>query len=207
MSFFKQLIAVLALLCATYAQAEVVAGKDYKILSTPQPTSSGNKIEVLEFFFYECSHCEHLYGPLNAWEKKKPKDVDLQFIPVVFRESSEPMARTYFALDSLGQSQRLHGEIFKALHVDNRDLHDEESISKFVGEHGVDRSKFDSAYNSFAVAGKLSQSSRMVLNYRIEGTPTIAVDGKYIITGLQPEETVRVLKEVIEVARKERSKH
>jgi protein dithiol oxidoreductase (disulfide-forming) len=207
MSFFKQLIAVLALLCATYAQAEVVAGKDYKILNIPQPTSSGTKIEVLEFFFYECPHCEHLYGPLSAWEKKKPKDVDLQFVPVIFRDSSEPMARTYYALESLGQIKRLHGEIFKALHVDHQELIGEEMISKFVGEHGVDRAKFDAAYNSFAVGNKINQSNQMVVNYRISGTPTIVVDGKYVISELQPEETVRVLKEVIEIARKERSKH
>jgi thiol:disulfide interchange protein DsbA len=207
MRVFRQLIAVLALLCATYAQAEVVAGKDYKLLNPPQPASAGNKVEVLEFFFYECSHCDHLRGPLSAWEKKKPKDVDLQYVPVIFRESSEPMARTFYALEGLGQQKRLHDALFDAWHVQNIDLSDEAKIAAFVAKHGVDSAKFSAAYNSFAVVSKLNRSNEMVRNYHVNGTPTISVDGKYIISELGPEEMIRVLNEVVQIARKERSKH
>ena len=205
MRLFKQLLAVLALLCASYAQAEVVAGKDYKLLNPPQPIS-GKKIEVLEFFFYQCPHCEHLRGPLDAWEKKKPKDVELQYVPVVFRESAEPMARTFYALEALGQQKRLHDALFDAWHVQNIDLSDEAKITEFVVKHGVDRAKFGAAYNSFSIGSKLNRSNQMVSSYRVMGTPTIAVDGKYIISELGPEEMIRVLDEVIQIARKERNK-
>lgn len=206
MRFFKHLFALLALLCATQVYAEVVAGRDYKLLNQPQPTASGKKIEVLEFFFYGCSHCYHLHPLISAWEKKKPKDVELQYVPVVFNESWEPMARTYYALEALGQRKQLHDALFEAWNVQNIDLSDEAKITEFVAKHGVDPAKFDAAYNSFSLQSKIARSNQMVQSFDVRGTPTIAVDGKYIITGLLPEETIRVLNEVIQIARKERNK-
>jgi thiol:disulfide interchange protein DsbA len=207
MSFFRQLIAVLALLCATYAQADVTAGKEYTLLSNPQPVASGKKIEVLEFFFYGCSHCYHLHPLLTSWEQKMPKDVELQYVPTVFNESWEPMAHTYYALETLGQRKQLHDALFTAWNVQNIDLSDQAKITEFVGKHGVDRSKFDAEYNSFSVSSKIARSNQLVQIYGIRGTPTLIVDGKYSITGLMPEETIRVLNEVIKIARKDRSKH
>jgi thiol:disulfide interchange protein DsbA len=206
MSFFKRMFAVLALLCATYAHAEVVAGRDYKLLNPPQPTARGNKVEVLEFFFYGCSHCYHLHPVISAWEKKKPKDVELQYVPVIFNDSWEPMARTFYALETLGQLKQLHDALFLAWNVQNIDLSDEARISDFVAKHGVDRAKFGAAYNSFSMSSKIARSNQLVQGFGVRGTPTIAVDGKYIITGLQPEETISVLDEVIKIARRERNK-
>ena len=205
MRFIRHILAALALLCAAQAHAEVVAGRDYKLLNPPQPTAS-KKIEVLEFFFYGCSHCYHLHPLLDAWDRKKPKDVELQYVPVVFHESAEPMARAFYALEALGQRGRLHDALFKALNVQGLDLRDEESITGFVAQHGVDAAKFGAAYNSFSMSSRIARSNQMVQGYAVRGTPTIAVDGKYVISGLLPEETIRVLDEVIKIARKERSK-
>jgi protein dithiol oxidoreductase (disulfide-forming) len=206
MGFFKQLIAVLALLCATCAQAEVMVGKDYNILGQPQPVASGNKIEVLEFFSYSCSHCYHLHPLLSAWEKKMPKDVALQYVPVVFGASQEPMAHAFYALEMLGKIGQLHDPLFVAWNVTGVDLSDEEKIAEFVAKHGVDRKKFSAEFNSFSVSSKVARSNQWVLRYGIRGTPTMIVDGKYVITNLHPEDTIRVLDEVIKIARKERSK-
>lgn len=205
MGMIKQLFAVLTLLCAVSAQAEVVAGRDYKVLSQPQPVSSSGKIEVIEFFFYECSHCDDMHGPLAAWEKQKPRDVELQMVPVIFRDTLEPMARAYYALEAMGEIKRLHKLFFDAMHRNGITLRDEAAIADFVAKNGVDRAKFSAAYNSFSIGSKLNRSNQLVSNFRVMGTPTIAVDGKYIITGLHPADAIRVLDEVIKIARKERS--
>jgi thiol:disulfide interchange protein DsbA len=202
----RQLFAVLALLCASVVQAGDFGGTGYKVMNPPQPVSSGNKVEVIEFFFYECSHCDDLHGPLAKWEKSKPKDVELQMVPVIFRESLEPLARAYYALESMGEIKRLHNAFFDAMHRKGVDLRDEAKITDFVAKNGVERAKFSAAYNSFSIGSKLNRSNQLVSSYRVMGTPTIAVDGKYIITGLHPEDTIRVLDEVIRIARKERSK-
>ncbi len=205
MKFFKQLLVAAVLIFSTQVFAETQLGRDYKQLSPGQPVR-GEKIEVLEFFFYGCSHCFHLHPSLSAWEKKMPKDVELQLVPTIFRDSWEPMARTFYALEAMGQLRRLHDDLFNAWNVNNIDLSDEAKILDFVAQRGVDRAKFSADYNSFTMSSKVSRSNQMVRDYGIRGTPTVIVDGKYVVTGLTPEETISVLNDLIVKARKERSK-
>lgn len=207
MKLLKLFFAATVLLLSTQVMADVEAGRDYKELSPAQPTHTGEKIEVLEFFFYGCSHCFHLHPFMSAWEKKMPKDVELQYVPVIFRDSWEGMARTFYALEAIEQQRRLHDDLFNAWNVTNVDLSDEARVTDFVAQHGVDRAKFSAAFNSFTMSSKVSRSNQMVRDYGIRGTPTIVVDGKYVITGLEPAETVKVLDAVVAKARKERGKH
>ena len=194
---------VSALHFSTAAYAAVEPGKHYQILNPPVPTST-KKIEVLEFFFYGCSHCYSLHPLLTEWEKSKPEDVELILVPTIFRSSWEPMAQTYYALESLGQKKQLHDPLYRAWNVDNLDINDEAKITDFVAKHGVDRTQFSAAYNSFSMGSKVTRAKQMIRSYGINGTPTLVVDGKYLITGLQPPETIRVLRELITKTRKER---
>ena len=197
----KGLMIAIALFINGAAWADAQLGKDYNLLNPAQPAST-KKIEVLEFFFYGCSHCFHLHPPLSAWEKTMPKDVELTFVPTIFRDSWEPMANTFYALESMGQQHQLHDALYRAWNEENMTLTDADKIADFVAKHGVDRAKFTAAYNSFAMQSKVARAKQMIRSYSISGTPTLVVDGKYVIEGLQPEDTVRVLKEVIVMARK-----
>ncbi len=199
----KGLLIAAALFIGGAAFAEAQLGKDYTLLKPAQPTST-KKIEVLEFFFYGCSHCYHLHAPLSAWEKTMPKDVEMIFVPTMFRDSMEPMARTLYALENISQRAQAHEALYRAWNVDNIDLSDEAKIIDFVAKQGVDRAKFKAAYNSFAMQSKVVRAKQMVRSYQIQGTPTLIVDGKYAISGLQSEDMVRTLKEVIVLARKAR---
>jgi thiol:disulfide interchange protein DsbA len=203
----QSMLAVAALFISLAASAEAQQGKDYTLLSPAQPTST-KKIEVLEFFFYGCSHCYHLYGPLSTWEKTMPKDVELIFVPTMFRDSMEPMARAMYALESVGQRQKLDDPLYRAWNVDGTgpDLNDQAKLTDFVAKYGVDRTKFGAAYNGFTTQSKVSRAKQMVRSYKIEGTPTLIVDGKYVITGLQPSDMVRALNDVIALARKSHAK-
>lgn len=204
MKFIKRVFVALALLCATQAFAASGGEEDYTLVNPPQPTSTGNKIEVLEFFFYGCPHCFHLQEELGKWEKKMPKDVELVYMPTVFNPGWEPMARTFYALESLGQQKQLHDALYEAWHVNNIDLSDEAKITEFVSKHGVDRKKFSDAYNAFFMAGKVMRSKQMAASYAIRGTPTLIVNGKYLISGLQPADAVKVLNTLITKVRSER---
>ena len=197
----KGLLVAVALFINGAALADAQLGKDYSLLNPAQPTGT-KKIEVLEFFFYGCSHCFHLHPLLSAWEKTMPKDVELTFVPTVFRDSWEPMANTFYALESMGQQQQLHDALYRAWNEENLALTDADNIADFVAKHGVDRAKFTVAYSSFSMQSKVTRAKQMIRSYGINGTPTLVVDGKYVIEGLQPEDTIRALKEVIVMARK-----
>lgn len=203
MKFIKSLFILAFIFLSAPALAEIQSGRDYQMLSPGQATHSGNKVEVLEFFFYGCSHCFHLHPQLSAWEKKLPKDVSFQYVPTIFRDSWESMARTFYALEAMGQLNRLHDDLFKAWNVDNLDLSEEAKAADFVARRGVDRAQFLAAYNSFSMNNKVARSNQMVRDYNIRGTPTVIVDGKYVITGLSPEQTIAVLNELIAKVRKE----
>jgi len=201
-NMIKNLAVAALLLISGTAFSAVELGKDYKLLNPPQPVSS-KKIEIMEFFFYECSHCFDLHPLLAKWEKDMPKDVELTFVPTMFRDSTEPLARTFYALESMGQIKQLDDVIYQAIHVNRVKLYDLNTIADFVAKNGVDREKFSAAYNSFSVGSKITRAKQMIRSYKIEGTPTLVVNGKYVITGLHPADAMRVLDEVIEMARKE----
>ena len=200
-SLIRSLVVAVALFISGAALADAQLGKDYSLLNPAQPTGT-KKIEVLEFFFYGCSHCFHLHPLLSAWEKTMPKDVELTFVPTIFRDSWEPMANTFYALESMGQQQQLHDALYRAWNEENLALTDADKIADFVAKHGVDRAKFTAAYNSFSMQSKVTRAKQMIRSYGINGTPTLVVGGKYVIEGLQPEDTIRALKEVIVMARK-----
>jgi thiol:disulfide interchange protein DsbA len=201
-SMIKGLLVALALFASGTALADAQLGREYSLLNPPQPTST-KKIEVLEFFFYGCSHCFHLHPLLSAWEKTMPKDVELIFVPTVFRDSWEPMANTFYTLESMSKQEQLRDPLYRAWNEQNMALIDEDKIADFVSQHGVDRAKFTAAYNSFTVQSKVNRAKQMIRLYQISGTPTLVVDGKYVIEGLQPEDTIRALKDVIVMARKD----
>lgn len=203
-NMMKNLLLMVLLLAGSTLATAAELGKDYKLLTSPQPAST-KKIEVLEFFFYGCSHCYNLHPMMSMWEKTMPSDVELVYVPTIFRSTWEPMARTYYALEALGLQHQLHDTLYKAWNVENEVLSEDTKAINYVAAHGVDRAKFTAAYNSFSMQSKVARAKQMIRSYAITGTPTLIVDGKYVISGLHPPETIRALNDVIEMVRKERS--
>jgi len=167
--------------------AELVRGSHYELLAQPQPTETKGKIEVIEFFWYACPHCYHLEAPLNAWLKKKPADVEFRLVPAVLDGSWQQLARTYYAFEAMGLVEKLHGELFNAIHqqraLDPRMLvRDPKPLFDWVGSKGVDRQQFMEAYNSFAVSNRTQRASDLSRSYDVPHTPVLVVDGRYLIS-------------------------
>jgi thiol:disulfide interchange protein DsbA len=195
------------------------AGRDYRLIPIPQPTVSGNKVEVLEFFWYACPHCYHLQPSLQAWLKRKPVDVEFRRQPAAFQENWLQLARTYYALEAMGLPEKLHHDVFAAIH-DQRSLNpqalarDPKPVFDWMASKGVDRQKFVDIYNSFAVNARTQRTIEVTGNYDVNSTPTVVVDGKYLTQPsmvLKADKTVdydryfQVLDAVIAMARKQRT--
>jgi thiol:disulfide interchange protein DsbA len=191
-------------------RAEVVEGRDYTVLQRPQPTQSDNNIEVIEFFWYGCPHCYQLHPHIKAWLKRMPKDVSFTYVPAIFRPNWVPGAKIFYALGVLGARDRLHDKVYDAIHVDKIDLNKEDVLFDWVAKQGIDRQKFIDAYNSFSVQNQdIPRSMNMSKSYALTGVPAIAVDGKYVTSGRMggtPQDTIRIMDELIEKARAERTR-
>ena len=198
------------------AQPEPVIERDYTRINPPQPTDSGKKIEVIEFFWYGCIHCYNLEPPLKAWLKRKPADVEFRYVPAIFDPASwSPLARAFYALDAMGIGDKYHDDIFNAIHRDRQKVMvtDPRVLADWLAARGVDKKKFLDTYSSFAVNGRTQRSMDMTRKYDIPGTPALVVDGKYL-TGpsmtVNPDNSVnyerffQVLDQLIARARKER---
>ena len=194
------------------AAAQLVAGRDYRVISPPQPTESGKKVEVLEFFWYGCPHCNALQPTLRTWLKQKPADVEFRRVPAILADSWVPLTRAYYALEVTGAVEKLHHEVFSAIHEKNLRLQEPKVLFDWVAQNGLDRQKFADAYGSFGVQSRTQRSVEMSRNYDISGTPTITVDGKYLVAPsmtLKPNRDVdyekffHILDQVIAMARKE----
>ena len=210
------LASLLALLAAGPAAAQLVAGRDYTAINPPQPTDSGKKIEVVEFFWYGCIHCYNLEGPLKAWLKRKPADVEFRYVPAVFDPSWLPLTRTFYALEAMGISEKFHDDIFTAIHKDQQRgiSSDPRLMADWLATKGVDKQKFLDPYNSFAVNGRAQRSSDMTRGYDVPGTPALVVDGKYLTgpsmtsargAAVDYDHFFQVLDQLIARARKERA--
>ena len=58
---------------------------------------------------------------------------------------------------------------------------DEAALTEWLGKHGVDTKKFAAAYRSFTVESKLKRAAQLTQAYKIDGVPSMAVDGKYVV--------------------------
>lgn len=181
-----KLAAALLALAAFAAQAQLTAGKDYQLITPPQPTPPGKNVEVIEFFWYGCPHCADLQPPLKTWLKTKPADVAFRSQPAAFNEGWTQLARTYYALEVVGEHERLHGEVFNAIHkakkLDPKVLvKDPKSLFEWIGTQKTDVKKFTDAYNSFSVVSKTQRTIDTTSAYGVSGTPSLAIDGRFLI--------------------------
>ena len=164
--------------------AKFVAGKDYIKLGRAVPTETETgKIEVIEFFWYSCGHCNSFEPAFAQWVKNVPKDVVVRRMPVAFRDDFAPQQRLYFALEAMGLLEKLHSKVFQAIHGERLPLNTDSSILTWIEKQGVDKTKFADTAKSFGVASKLKRAVQLQNDFKIEGVPSLGVAGKYYIDG------------------------
>lgn len=190
-------VATLAGALPVAAQAQAAAyksGKDYLTLDKPAPTeTSAGQVEVVEFFWYNCPHCNSFEPMFEAWAKKVPKDVTIRRAPVAFRADFEPQQRLYFVIEAMGRLDDLHGKVFHAVHVERQTLNTVEQISAWMEKQGIPKAKFMEMYNSFSVSTKARKSTQLQDGYALDGVPALGINGRYFTSGTQAQTLERSL--------------
>jgi protein dithiol oxidoreductase (disulfide-forming) len=179
---------------------------DYRVIAQ-QPVESGERIEVIDFFFYACPYCNELLPHLDRWLKRKPADVVFRHVPVVRHDSWVPLAKTYYTLEAMGEVERLHAAVYRSYHVEDLSMSQEKVIAEWAEKHGLDREKFMAIYRSDETRQKVEIARKMTMDYDIQGTPSIVVDGRYLTSSSMTPgmpQVIPIIDGLIRLARQQR---
>jgi len=178
----------------------------FTLLSPAQPTDSGNKIEVIEFFSYACGHCYTLEPFLESWAKKMPADVVFKRVPGVGSAAWTELALVFYTFEAMGKLDALHGKAFDAMHKDQLNISNPKIRYEWLAKQGVDVAQFQAVEKSFSVQSKLKRAGQLMGSYKVDGVPMVIVNGKYVTSAGHAggaAKVVPVLETLIAMARKD----
>jgi len=166
------------------AAKKPVEGTDYLSLDKRVPTDVGaGKIEVIEFFWYSCPHCNAFEPQFAAWKKAAPKDVVVQRVPVRFRDDFEPQQRAYYVFESLNMVDAMHGKLFHAIHTERQQLNSAQALAAWADKNGLPEKKFVETFNSFGVASKARRATQLQEAFKVQGVPALGIAGRFYTDG------------------------
>lgn len=198
-------VSLFALLFLAQANAQSYEeGRHYVALDVPVRTASESGVEVAEVFWYGCPHCYSFKPLIESWAEDKPDYVNYVKIPAALGASWVPHAKAFYALEAMGELDKVHDALFDALAGERRPLNSGEALADFVAEHGVDGEAFLKNFNSFGVNARMQQAQSKIRGARVTGTPTMLVAGKYRVTASMAGSHEAVLEVVDYLIEKER---
>ncbi len=201
----KKLVTTFSLFLFLLISGQVRAeGQGYVTISPAQPTQTGDKIEVLEVFWYACPHCFDFEPHISKWLESKPDDVEFRRMPGIFRKNWIPHAKAYFTAKKLDVLEDIHTPLFDAIHKQKKNIHDDDDFEDFFVKHGVDEDVFTKVYESEEVETMVKQAYVMGQRYKITGVPAVIVNGKYMVSGSTAGSFENVLKVIDQLIEKER---
>lgn len=191
------LLALMPLAMSSFAQLDrYVAGTHYTELPNPVNTQDSSKVEVLEAFWYGCSHCFRFEPLISDYEANAPEYVDFVRFPAMWNGLMKVHGQAFYTAEALDALHVMHEPIFNAINLQGNRLANENQLADLFAEHGIDRDEFSAAFNSFSVRTKVNQAESRMEDYQIRSTPNMVVNGKYLIT---TGENVRTQQELMDV--------
>ncbi len=188
------------------AQYALTEGTHYLRLKSRAPVTlpAGKKLEVIEFFWYECPHCHALEPLLEPWLRRLPEDVAFRRVPVGFSARHAVAQKMFYALQEMGLIEAMHRKVFAAIHEQGLRLLAERELVAFMTANGVDGTRFSELFRSFQVATRATQARQLSDAYEIDGVPSIGIDGRYVTSGPMAgshERMLAVVNQLITLAR------
>ena len=190
-------VMLMPLAFSSFAQIEkYVAGTHYTELQAPVNTNDSSKVEVLEAFWYGCSHCFRFEPLIANWEATAGEDVDFVRFPAMWNALMEVHAQVYYTAEAMDALDIVHEPVFNAINIEGNRLQNENQIGALFAKYGISEDDFSKAFNSFTVRTKVNQAKQRMQAYEIRSTPNMIVNGKYLVT---TGETVRTQADMLEV--------
>lgn len=180
-----------------------VEGADYQVIPNGQPFQpAAGKVEVAEIFGYVCPACAAFQPLVGPWKAGLPGDVNFVYVPAMFGGTWDNYARAFYAAQTLGVQEKTHEALYAAIHAQKtlkgeRGADSVEDIAKFYGAYGVDPKQFAATMGSFAVNAKTNSAKQFAQRSQISGTPSIIVNGKYLVKGKSFPDMLRIADHLI----------
>lgn len=183
---------------STSAQSQFDEGIDYRALERHAGTeASADRVEIIEFFWYSCGHCNAFEPMFSAWIKKAPAKFSIKRVPVAFRQSFVPEQKLFYTLSALPNFEQLHSAAFHAIHLNGERLNEDRLILEWArAQKGVDAAQFEQIYSSFTVANQVRKATQLQNAYAVEGVPSMGVAGRYYCDASMTGSLERVLQVV-----------
>jgi thiol:disulfide interchange protein DsbA len=198
------ILAAVACVLAAPAYAQV-QGQDYELLTPPQTAATQDKVEVIEFFSYACPHCYQLQPHVVKWAAELPASATFVRVPVSFgRREWGQLSRAFYALEATGDLARLDDALFEAIHKQRRPLFSLDQLAAWAAENGVDAGKFRAAFDSPGVSSRAMRAEQLSRDYKVNGVPSLIVDGKYIAKGHTHEDMLKIARQLVDKSAAER---
>ena len=192
-------VLLMPLAFSSFAQIErFVAGTHYTELAAPANTNDSSKIEVLEVFWYGCSHCFRFEPLIANWEATMPADVDFGRFPAMWNGLMEVHAQVYYTAEAMDALDIVHEHVFNAINIEGNRLQNEGQIGALFAKYGINEDEFAKSFNSFSVRTKVNQAKQRMQAYEIRSTPNMIVNGKYLVATSQSVLTQADMLEVVD---------
>lgn len=182
---------------------EPVEGTDYVVIEQPGAFAPATgKIEVAEVFGFVCPACNAFQPLISSWKAGLPSDVSFVYVPAMFGGTWDDYAKAFYAAQNLGVEDKTHDALYAAIHV-TQDLKGErgrdsvEDIAKFYAKHGVEANAFQKEMKSFSVTNQTNKAKQFAQRTKISGTPSIIVNGKYLVKGNGFQDKLRIADHLI----------
>ena len=170
---------LLAGFCQLGLATDFKEGVQYKAIEPAPPPGTGEVVQVMEFFMYGCPHCSQLEPYLEEWLKTKPENVEFVRVPAMFGGSANMHAGAFYALEIMGEGERLHGKLFDEIHIIKNRMQTRDALEEFLASQDVDMEKFRAAMSSFTVQTKAKRAEALMRRFEISGVPSVVVDARY----------------------------
>ncbi len=165
-----------------FGQADrFVEGTHFQTLPVPVSTLDSSRVEVIEAFWYGCPHCFSFEPLIKDWEANAPADVDFVRFPAMWNGLMKVHAQIYYTAEALEVLEVIHEPVFSAIVLEGNRLQNERQIGALFAAHGIDEEAFSRAFNSFGVRTRVNQAESRMQDYRIQSTPNMIVNGKYLV--------------------------
>ena len=192
-------VLLMPLAFSSFAQIEkFIAGTHYTELSAPANTNDSSKVEVLEVFWYGCSHCFRFEPLIANWEAVMPADVDFGRFPAIWNGLMEVHAQVYYTAEAMDALDVVHEHVFNAINIEGNRLQNEGQIGALFAKYGINEDDFTKSFNSFSVRTKVNQAKQRMEAYEIRSTPNMIVNGKYLVATGQSVLTQADMLEVVD---------